>query len=67
MENGSKEERAAVRAALQALRTLNSALAECSRLRIKYKLIDVYTMGGPDSYVAEFTKTTHIMPLGPDE
>lgn len=56
-ENGNAEERSAVRAACEALKTLNSKLEICAGLGVACRL---ESQGS--GYLADFTKTTRIFP-----
>ena len=55
---GTPEERDAVKAACEAIRVLNRRLDVCADLGIKCRL----EASGRSGYIAEFTKTTSILP-----
>jgi hypothetical protein len=57
MDHGTDEERAAVRAALEALKVLNRKLEDCVSLGITCRLEPAGR-----GYAAEFIKTTRIFP-----
>lgn len=63
-EYGTPEERAAVKSALVALDQLNGQLRRCADLGIDTRLIPERHIRyrEPIRFVAEFTKTTMIMP-----
>lgn len=61
-EFGTAEERAAVRAALLALKDFNRKLIDCRSLRIECRL----ERDGL-SYLADFEKRTPILPSGADD
>lgn len=58
MDMGTIEERKAVRAACEALKTLNKRLEECAELNVRCRL---EPQGS--GYLADFTKTTTIYPV----
>jgi hypothetical protein len=57
MDHGTDEERAAVRAALEALKVLNRKLEDCVSLGITCRLEPAGR-----GYAAEFIKTTRVFP-----
>jgi hypothetical protein len=56
-QNGTAEERAAVKAALEALTLFNRKVQDCQSLGIEVRLEPAGRV-----YAAEFTKTTRVVP-----